>query len=283
MIFLGPSFNSSSDFVIGAPPPWGGFGPYYFANGVVNLGDIDNDSYDDLAIEYASAQYIYRCGPLADTVADYQLTNLHLIAARAGDINGDGQPDVVAGDNSAFGGVSAYLGGSEWDIFRDANLGRLDLPPLYLEQIGWRVGGAGDVNGDGFDDVVFACQNFAPGPNDKPGDVFVVKGGPHIVTDVDDDAGPIHGLALRQNYPNPFNPSTTISFDLPRKSRVTLTVVNILGQEIARLIDKETSAGPHSVEWDGRDVSREPVASGVYLYRLTTDNGTLSRKMLLLK
>lgn len=105
----------------------------------------------------------------------------------------------------------------------------------------------------------------------------------NIETDVDNEAGPIHGFDLHPNYPNPFNPSTTIAFDLPRRTSVTLSIVNILGQEVTRLVDGEIAAGSHSVEWDGLDASGEVASSGVYLYRLETDDGVLSRKMLLLK
>lgn len=105
----------------------------------------------------------------------------------------------------------------------------------------------------------------------------------NLETDVDDNTGSIQGFALHQNYPNPFNPSTTIRYSLPTRGKVSLTIYNLLGQTIQTLTDQTESAGEHEVTWDGRDVSGEPVASGVYLYRLTTDNGTLSRKMLLLK
>ena len=89
--------------------------------------------------------------------------------------------------------------------------------------------------------------------------------------------------ALRQNYPNPFNPSTTISYALPERSRVRLTVYNILGQVVIELVNTERSAGEHAAVWDGRDSQRRPVSTGVYLYRLEADNFTRTRKMLLLK
>lgn len=90
-------------------------------------------------------------------------------------------------------------------------------------------------------------------------------------------------FSLGQNYPNPFNPTTSISYSLPRASMVCLTVVNILGQEVVTLQDSHASAGQHSVVWDGVDRTGEPVASGVYFYRLVADSLTATRKMLLLK
>lgn len=85
-------------------------------------------------------------------------------------------------------------------------------------------------------------------------------------------------FALNQNFPNPFNPSTNISFDLPVASRVTLTVYNILGQEVVQLVDDYMEAGSHSVSWNASSVS-----SGVYFYRITAEAFNQTRKMVLLK
>ncbi len=90
-------------------------------------------------------------------------------------------------------------------------------------------------------------------------------------------------FALDQNYPNPFNPSTSIRFALPAPQRVRLDVLNILGQRVVTLIDRQLSAGVHTILWDGRNGDGEPVASGVYFYRLDTDGFAASRKMILLK
>jgi len=91
------------------------------------------------------------------------------------------------------------------------------------------------------------------------------------------------GFSLSQNYPNPFNPTTTIEFSLPEQSHTELTIYNVLGQQITELIDAALSPGSYRVCWDGTDKSGRVVPSGVYLYRLTTDSFTASRKMLLLK
>lgn len=85
-------------------------------------------------------------------------------------------------------------------------------------------------------------------------------------------------VVLYQNYPNPFNPATTIAFDLPRRSSVTLTIFNVLGQRVATLLSCELPAGTHHVEWDG-----SAYASGVYLYALKTDSYTQAREMVLVK
>ncbi|MCK4573708.1 MAG: T9SS type A sorting domain-containing protein, partial [candidate division Zixibacteria bacterium] len=81
----------------------------------------------------------------------------------------------------------------------------------------------------------------------------------------------------------PFNPSTTIEFSLPRRSAVSLTIHNILGEKVRTLIDKDLPAGTYTIEWDGTSDRGVDMATGIYPYRIQTESGSLSRKMLLLK
>ncbi len=89
-------------------------------------------------------------------------------------------------------------------------------------------------------------------------------------------------FALSQNYPNPFNPSTVIEYSLPENSKVTLTIYNILGQEVARILDQQQEAGVYKVNWNATGF-----ASGVYIYNISveapTKNYTDSKRMMLLK
>ena len=85
-------------------------------------------------------------------------------------------------------------------------------------------------------------------------------------------------FTLSDNYPNPFNPVTTISYALPRSGEVTLIVYNLLGEEVTRLIDGFQQAGEYKTIWNASDVS-----SGIYFYRLSTNDFTETKKMVLLK
>jgi len=85
-------------------------------------------------------------------------------------------------------------------------------------------------------------------------------------------------FSLYQNYPNPFNPSTEIGFTLPQESYTTLRVYNLLGQQVAELVNRELIAGHHQVTFDG---SRLP--SAIYFYRLESGNHSEVKKMLLIK
>jgi len=90
-------------------------------------------------------------------------------------------------------------------------------------------------------------------------------------------------FALHENYPNPFNPTTTLRFDLPEVSDVTLTIYNMLGQKVRTFNYQNTSAGYHSVKWNATNDLGEQVGAGVYLYQLQTKDFVKTRKMVLLK
>ncbi len=102
--------------------------------------------------------------------------------------------------------------------------------------------------------------------------------GSQIQSDVKSEPVVVTSYELRQNYPNPFNPSTTIEFAIPQANMVKLTVYDILGREVVRLLDNRMDAGRHAVTFDA---SR--LASGVYFYRLQTPDKVMHKKMMLLK
>ena len=89
--------------------------------------------------------------------------------------------------------------------------------------------------------------------------------------------------SLSQNYPNPFNPTTEISYGLPARTHVTLKVYNLLGQEVVTLVDAEKAAGRHTASWNTFDGQAAQVASGIYFYRLETEDFSATRKMVFLK
>jgi hypothetical protein len=99
-------------------------------------------------------------------------------------------------------------------------------------------------------------------------------------------------FALAQNYPNPFsangygtfgNPETEIRFALPQASRVSVKILNLLGEEVRKLMDEPREAGYHAVRWDGKDKNGNAVASGVYLYQLQAGSFSQVKKMSLLR
>lgn len=88
---------------------------------------------------------------------------------------------------------------------------------------------------------------------------------------------------LFQNYPNPFNPSTSVMFTVPRNGLVTIKVYDMLGQEIATLVNEVVDRGVYTVNWDGLTEQGSYVSSGNYIYRMVAGDFVKSRKMMLIK
>lgn len=104
---------------------------------------------------------------------------------------------------------------------------------------------------------------------------------PEQTTDInnrDDEISVLPNDFLFQNYPNPFNPITNIEFNLENSSNVKVIIYDILGREVDVLINERLSSGPHKIEWNGSESS-----SGIYLYKLITNNYSTSKKMILIK
>lgn len=101
-----------------------------------------------------------------------------------------------------------------------------------------------------------------------------------LVTSVESIAGPVvpAEYQLHQNYPNPFNPTTTIAFDVPRQSHITLKIYNILGNEMAILVDDDFTPGGYKATFEASDL-----ATGVYFYRLEGDGFVATKKLALVK
>ena len=139
----------------------------------------------------------------------------------------------------------------------------------------------GDHNADGYADVAI----LAPIYPDTSGTGQYQLGKVYIYSYEKIDAIHEEGKSskpdmfkLLQNYPNPFNPSTVIEYQLPKDAHVSIRVYDILGREIATLVDGEHTAGYHEITFNG---SR--FASGVYFYRLTAPGVNQINKMLMIK
>lgn len=98
------------------------------------------------------------------------------------------------------------------------------------------------------------------------------------ITGIEENSSKPSSFKLFDNYPNPFNPTTTISYSIPSQSSVSLKVYDILGNEVASLVDGEKPAGSYKVKFDASSLT-----SGTYFYTLSTDNFKSTRKMILTK
>ena len=110
-------------------------------------------------------------------------------------------------------------------------------------------------------------------------DVYLIKTLGDGTVPVEDDRTIMPaGSALMQNYPNPFNPVTIIRYQIPVRRKVALKVYDVVGRNVATLVDEEQEAGNKSAVWDARGVS-----SGIYFYRLQAGAFTETKKLILLK
>jgi hypothetical protein len=90
-------------------------------------------------------------------------------------------------------------------------------------------------------------------------------------------------FTLSQNIPNPFNPVTTIVFNVPRRTNVNISVYDVTGRLVRVLLDKEVESGRMEIMWDGTDLRGRNVGSGVYLYRMTSEDFEKTNKMILMR
>lgn len=106
-----------------------------------------------------------------------------------------------------------------------------------------------------------------------------LRTGSIVVTSVSPISSTVpEAFEVGQNYPNPFNPATTIRINVPQAGKVRVTVFNIIGAEVATLVNNELSAGSYAVQWDASGMP-----SGTYFYRMTAENFSQTRKMILMK
>jgi len=102
-------------------------------------------------------------------------------------------------------------------------------------------------------------------------------------TSIQDDQQVIMDYKLFNNYPNPFNPETTIRFQIPKPSFVTVKIYNTMGQLIKTLVSDDLASGVYNVVWNGTNESGQPVSSGMYIYRLQAGEFSAVKKMLFIK
>ena len=135
--------------------------------------------------------------------------------------------------------------------------------------------------GQDLDGEVYVLSTETPGPSGNSGNVYRLVSTQNVSSE-EPEALP-GTITLQQNYPNPFNPATTIHFSLPRAQHVSLVVYDLLGREVATLIDGMKPTGLHAVSFSGVTDGGEPLPSGSYLYRLETGSQVQTRIMTLVK
>jgi hypothetical protein len=258
--------------------------------GTINLGGSDLTS--------AGSGDVY--------LAKYDATGAHQWSARYGGTSSDAGQDIdldalgniaVSGrfrGVASFGGASfTSAGGSDIFVARYDAAGVHQwsqrfgsdamTPPPNVSSIDERgYGVCIDGSGNTFATGTFGgTVDFGGGPFAGVGreEIFIIKYGESAT------AVNVAGITnlLQQNHPNPFNPSTTITYTLNERATTAVVIYDAAGSLVVRLDAGEHDAGTRSVNWNGRDASGRPMASGVYFYRLEGVAGLAARKMVLLK
>ncbi|MBL1213636.1 MAG: hypothetical protein HND52_09795 [Ignavibacteriae bacterium] len=336
------------DFIVNSPHNWSNFegyaylfwggdtiswercdtlsGDLFYPQSFANIGDINNDSFDDLAIGVfehpldpdTGKVFIYYGGKQMDTQPDTVLTSdssdyaFGRIIKNAGDLNNDGiidfcilgDPHILiyvnyfvdplkvdsyslgAGGDINYDGFSDLLVGNDKKIkvywgsenFDTTNYSIIEPPDS--SSLSASISIVGDINNDGYDELASYTINY-PSTQNPRGIVYIYS---YIkITNVKDDIKTTpNNFQLYQNYPNPFNPITTIKYAVPSvadalnasTTNILLKVYDVLGNEIATLVDEQKHPGIYEVELDARLPNRQGsnLSSGVYFYRLQAGN-----------
>ncbi len=239
----------------------------------------------------------YKLGPISDVWYGYssiEIMNLALTDAETFSVAATAPPegadsagvvvsyDVVVTNNGSGVDLIALTvtSKSRWEVTGNDTLGQYytagehkTLPVTVAIPLGTPLGTQDTL-------TVVAFSRFDP----------AAKATKKIVTTVDKKTGVDDGnfhvpgmFTLNQNFPNPFNPETVISFSLDKPGDVTLSVYDILGRTVTTLYRGYLPTGQHQFRWNGADGNGQGVASGVYFYRLSSDQISLTRKMALMK
>ncbi len=248
--------------------------------------DINSDGFSDLIISHLttdSTNHVhYGSVNIIDTIPSFYMTDIDtttddiqvgFICHNVGDWNNDGDDDFLL-MGSGFKGFSVHLGGPRISNQNPYGLrGLLESFSLFFPQ---KALGCGDQNGDGVKDyAVISC----PFNTDIRGYLIIFKGRSDMVVSVNEeiDAELPERFALEQNYPNPFNPSTMIKYRIQAGGTqiVSLKIYDILGSEVAVLVNEEQSSGYYKVNFDA---SKYNLSSGTYFCELKLD-GQFSQKI----
>lgn len=311
---LADSVSLSTPMLVLRPTAETGYTIGSFGSNIAG-GDFDGDGFNDIAVlaDFGSSSpvsptiRIYKGGVDMDAIPDYFL---HVTKEHVGGVSSDTltsffdaivdfMPKEVGSNHQDLyftpGGFSAY---PDAVIFRgglDENLKQKGInspattPAFTLAEIGSTPTGSGvylrtkpasgDFNGDGFYDIAVEKQfDLRDGAVSSRLLIFSPNSGIEVSNE-EEEIENVLEYRLSQNYPNPFNPATNIEFRLGNSSQVTLKVYDVLGREVATLIDSEMyNKGTHQAKFDA-----SALASGIYLYRLEAGRFIQSRKMMLIK
>jgi hypothetical protein len=242
--------DGNGGFVYAAKVSTGGSAPWMIA-----VGDMNGDGNVDVVSansNSASCSVIFGNGQGGLSPAVTYATGSFPIAIDVGDIDGDGDLDLVTSNYS----------GRNWSVYENNGAGVLMNRRTLAASLAGSCATLHDRDNDGDLDMT--------GIDEESDLIFLFENRPP--TFVGTPASSPALFSLHQNYPNPFNPETEIRFDMPRAGRVSLVLYDMRGREVMTLLNQDTHAGAYAIRWHGTDDGGMPVASGMYLCRMSVLN-----------
>jgi hypothetical protein len=254
--------------------------------------DLNDDGTDEILVAswLTPKVWLLQEAAAGDTLQATEIADLTGMGAlrfnggSAGDVDGDGNPDYIFGSRYVAGLTPnnaiyrlAYNGG---DITSQASY-EVSIIDSLQSEVGddMDIIFVGNVDGDDADEVLYSSGYPRGDANDIPSDIVVLDIELTPVSVKNESPVAPETFFMEQNYPNPFNPSTSIRFGITSEASVDLRIYDVLGKEVMQVIDGERmQAGTYNVTIDARHL-----ASGTYIYTLTTDGHQVSKKMILLK
>jgi hypothetical protein len=253
---------------------FGSAAQYYAGPGSNSVypADLDGDNDCDMVVTNHDADYITVMlndgGAFWSSTYATGQTPYYIMAT---DLDFDSDSDLVIANQH----------GHNVTIMENDGLGAFTLSGHYGAGMTPQILTAFDLDNDNDKDL--AICNFGSGGVTVLLNRTELLASPTAIDDREDFSDIPRRSVLGQNYPNPFNPTTVIGYSIDRRSRVDISIYNLLGRKVSTIVDKTLPAGEYTTEWDGRDDNGRPVASGIYFYQIRIGGYVESRKMLLLK
>ncbi len=260
----------------------------FYVGIVYGIVDLDGDATTFMSSEYG----------VIDSVATEWATNgksnVYLGGVAASN-NAFGEPTLIVPHTPGFSKLD-FSGSTVADIFDQSKWTRTqyDDPPTQLGGINKLYAGA-NLDRDKYGELVMAYQGVSDSlytgtdsvkANDHRDFIRILEwtGESTDLSVKDIVLITPEDFKLKPNYPNPFNPSTTIEYTLPIASKISISIYNVIGQEVANLVQlQDKAAGTYHVTWNGLDNNGNKVASGTYFYSMRFGNFTKTKQMTLMK